>query len=42
MAVPKLALKKKGVNGDINGQTNRFELDLEVARTHFEDSKTSV
>ena len=26
----------------IGQRTNRFELDPEVARTHFEDSKTSV
>ena len=39
-AVRKPVQKKKVLNG--SGQTKRFELDLEVARTHFEDSKTSV
>ena len=35
-------LRKKTVKRLQTSSANRFELDLEVARTHFEDSKTSV
>jgi hypothetical protein len=40
---PETGSEKKQLEAGFNGHhTNRFELDLEVARTHFEHSETSV
>ena len=40
---PETGSEKKSIKRPHHHQrTNRFELDLEVARTHFEASKTSV